>query len=495
MSKTERWIDLSELPKRGKFINWINSIGYKCKFKYGNIEGEIEILDYVKEKHILTIKYLDYNLFKIKTGGFTNCQFGKLLKKKTDEFKVEIRQVFKDNKRDLTIIDREYRKDKNWVNRKWYKYHCNKCNNEDWIEESHLLNNKGCNICCVKPKTKLGINTIYDTDKWMINLGVSEEDAKKYSHGSGQKIKVKCPDCGKEKCITFNTIYKNKTIFCSCGDGISYPEKFIISLLDQLNINYITQYSPNWSNKKKYDFYFELEDNKYIIETHGEQHYKNNTGYMKDLKLQQENDQYKKELALKNGINTYIELDCRESNIEWIKNSIINSKLNKIFDLSNINWLECESFALSNLVKEVCDYWYLHNEINNEGLTTKDLGKIFNLNCNTIIKYLKQGNKLGWCNYDVKEEHLKGSIKGGELNGNKVEIFKYGKSLGVFKSCHELERQSEKLFGIKLNQSAISLVANGKRKHHKGFTFKYITQEEYNKYINNKEGDIVCQLV
>ena len=235
----------------------------------------------------------------------------------------------------------------------------------------------------------------------MISLGVSEEDAKKYTHGSNKKIIVKCPNCGKEKYARIRDIFNYKSIGCSCGDGISYPEKFVISLLNQLNINYTKEYLSEWSNNKRYDFYFEYNNRKIIIEVHGEQHYTKSFKSIdsKTLEEEQENDKYKKELALNNGIDTYIELDCRESSLEWIKNSIINSELNKIFNLENINWLKCEEFSLSNRVKEVCDYWHLHNEINNEGLLLKDLSKIFKLDRHTIRKYLKQGTDLGWCNY------------------------------------------------------------------------------------------------
>ena len=57
---------------------------------------------------------------------------------------------------------------------------------------------------------------------------------------------------------------------------------------------------------------------------------------------------------------------------------------------------------------------------------------------------------------------------------NLVEIFKDNVSLGIFNNCKDLERQSEKLFGVKLLNSSISEVANGKRKQYKGFTFKYV---------------------
>jgi hypothetical protein len=87
----------------------------------------------------------------------------------------EIGEIVKDNRRDLTIIDRECRKDKNNKSRKWYKYHCNKDGYEGWIGDENLKQGKGCSACGGRPI--LGINTIWDTNKWMCDLGLSEEDA------------------------------------------------------------------------------------------------------------------------------------------------------------------------------------------------------------------------------------------------------------------------------------------------------------------------------
>ena len=44
----EQWVDLSDLPKfknTGKKIDWSRSIGWKLPFKYGDISGEIKIVD------------------------------------------------------------------------------------------------------------------------------------------------------------------------------------------------------------------------------------------------------------------------------------------------------------------------------------------------------------------------------------------------------------------------------------------------------------------
>ena len=355
----------------------------------------------------------------------------------------------------------------------------NYCKHQWCIVPHSLLSGSGCPFCNKSKKAVLGINTIWDTDRWMVNLGISKEDAKRYSRCSNKKITVKCPDCGKEKETTLNRVYTYKSICCSCGDGKSYPEKFVMNILEQLNIDFEIEYSPKWIKPRRYDFH--IKDYGCIIETHGEQHYKKGFVGIKKITLEEEqvNDKFKKETALKNGIKYYIELDCRNSNLEWIKNSILNSELAKLLDLSKVNWNKCAEFANKNIVKEVCDYW--NNK--REWETTIDLENKFKISNQTIRKCLKKGTKLGWCSYDPKEEMKKSSAKVGKSKGKKVEIYINSKSLGIFESCAELERQSEELFGIKLSTSKISLVCNNKKSQYKGFTFKYV-EEDNNLNIN-----------
>lgn len=370
--------------------------------------------------------------------------------KTQEEFIEEIREKYGDEYKILS----EY---VNWKTKIKIKHNSDGCKFHEYeVTPNNLLRGKGCPVC-TNQKTVLGVNTIWDTDRWMVDLGVSEEDAKKYGSQSNKKITVKCLDCGREKRIKLNQIYRDKSIRCICGDGVSYPEKFIMNLLDQLNVDFKKEYSPNWTDDKRYDFY--IPKLNYIIEAHGRQHYDNHSfSYCggRTLEEEQENDKYKKELALKNGVKCYIEIDCRESSLDYIKNSILNSELNKLFNLSQINWTSCAEFANKNIVREVCDYW--NNRREDE--TTTDLVKVFKLGRTTIIEYLNKGNKLSWCNY----------------NGNKkkVSVFKDNKSLGIFDSCHELERQSKELFGTKLLYQSVASVCRGEKKNYKGFIFKYI---------------------
>ncbi|MCX0396187.1 hypothetical protein LI014_02150 [Clostridium perfringens] len=433
---------------------------YTVLGEYINSNTKILIKHNCKECNYYEYKVIPYNLL----GGRGCPVCGGHMQKNTENFKNEIFEKYGDEYEILGEYINAQTKIK-------VKHNSSKCNYHEWyVKPNNLLNNKTCPVCAGK-SAKLGVNTIWDTDRWMVDLGVSEEDAKRCFHGSGKKIIVTCPNCGREKKISINQIYNNKSIGCLCNDGRSYPEKFVGSFLENLELKYKKEYSPKWIGKKRYDFY--LKDYSCIIETHGEQHYEKAFKNLdcRNLEEEQANDKYKKEMALNNGIKHYIELDCRESNLEWIKNSILNSKLNDLFDLSNINWNKCAEFANKNIVKEVCEYW--NNK--RDGETTSDLANMLNLNRNTIVNYLKKGTKLGWCKYDSKKEREKGRSKKGK-NAKKVEIFKDNESLGIFESCHELERQSEELFGVKLFQSNIGHVCLGRRKSHKGFTFKYVTE-------------------
>ena len=273
--------------------------------------------------------------------------------------------------------------------------------------------------------------------------------------------------------MQIDSIKRRGTIACICGDGISYPEKFISEMLNQLNIDYICQLSKrnfNWCKDYRYDFY--LPTYNIIIEANGRQHYKD-CKWTK-VKNVQINDTYKKELANKNNISKYITIDCRYSELDWVKESVFKSDISKLFDVSIVDWKRCEEFALNNKVKEVCDYW----NSKKDSETIKDLAKVFNLSDVTIRKYLNNGNKINWCNYDGKLEMIKSGKSRVEVGRKKVEVFKENTYLGIFESCTELSEKSKDIFGIKLNLTNISQVCTGYRKSHKGFTFKYIDENQ-----------------
>ena len=319
----------------------------------------------------------------------------------------------------------------------------------------------------------LGINTIWDTDRWMCKeYGISEEDAKTYTKGSGKRIVVTCPDCKKQKEIKINNLNKHNSINCeNCSDNFSYPEKFMINILNQLNIEYIRQYKPDYlkrdgEGQKSSDFY--LPQYKRIIETDGKLRHKGGVAFDKTVESLQksiETDRWKDEQHLLHGLKT-IRINCFESDMEYIKNSILNSELINFGDFSKVNWLKVHKFALNNLVREVCDYY--NNKKDWETVT--NLMKVFKLSRTTIIEYLNKGMKLGWCEYTGNEKPI-AVFKNGE------PYIPKGRENNIFKSATEIKRLSEEdisMFGEILNNKCISAVCKGKQVNHYGYTFRFI---------------------
>ena len=476
----ENWIDFSNVPLNGKGIDWNEIIKQNIgiSFKYKEFEGEIYIIKYLKNKYLL-VKYLDYEPYAIPQRNLFNCKLGCLLEVINYKYIYDVGNIIKGKYSDIEILEL-FRKEKGFgMNVKWYKYKCLSCNLKHEILETSLLNGTGCPVCAGK-KVLVGINDIPTTAPWMVKyFQGGYDEAKLYTSGSGKTIKPICPDCGtiRNKPIPINILKRTKSIACKCNDGIPYPEKFMIVLLNQLNIKYEYNKVFDWSDRKEYDFYIPYLN--CIIETHGDQHYKNSFYTIhkgRTLEKEQENDEYKENIALDNGISNYIIIDCRKSELEYIKKNILNSKLNKFFDLSNIDWNFCEEYALKNIVKEVCNIKKL-----NPNFTSGDIAKITNLCIQTIIKYLKLGNKYKWCIYDIKQERSKiGKRMSGNLHPNCKKV--------ICLTTNELfdtATQAE----IKYNICKVGECCNGNRKS----AGKHPETREplkwiwYNDFLENKE--------
>jgi hypothetical protein len=164
-------------------------------------------------------------------------------------------------------------------------------------------------------------------------------------------------------------------------------------VLSQLNVNFKTEFSPDWIKPKRYDFYFELNNQKYIVEMDGGIGHGIHIIDKQRFSVEETlvNDEYKDELAYAHSI-FMIRIICEPSDFQIIKNNITNSKLNEIFDLSIVDWLKSDSFATSNLVKEICTYKKFNPVCKNY-----ELSDIFKIGKTTISKYLKIGKRLDWC--------------------------------------------------------------------------------------------------
>lgn len=300
----------------------------------------------------------------------------------------------------LILTEQCYSKDKTGINKKAYKYTYLVCgyncgeyykkgiyHKEHMIMENNLSHGAGCAICSKNGFVAPSINSIHVLSPEMEKFLKNKDDAIKYTPKSNEQIPCICPDCGKEYIRSCFKIHEYG-VPCMCGDGFSYPEKFMFEVLRQLKVNFKPQYYLE-NSMFRYDFY--LIDYNIILEVNGIQHYK-----QKWERDEVENDAIKKEFAFSCGFNddNYIVLDCRESNLQFIKESILNSKLNCILDCSVIDFSRCAEFASNNLVMEASRLWNLNKNI-------QEISDEMLLDKHTIISYLKQGNDIGWCSYKV----------------------------------------------------------------------------------------------
>lgn len=276
-------------------------------------------------------------------------------------------------------------------------YRCKICGNKFEMRPNDIFNGHGCPVC---NQRRIGgypeyINSIWASEyKEYFSKYLTEDQMKPYTPYSQTRIEVCCPDCGRYKEIEIRQLL-HSGLGCICSDGISYPNKFMYSILEQLGADFISEYSPSWANKKRYDFY--IQSINCIIENNGLQHYKD-IKFFKGIKAQRENDLYKYKLAINNGISDYVIIDCRKSNKDFIQESVMNSELPKLlgFNSCDINWDLCNKFATSNLVKTACDLW-------NNGLTNTQIEQALMVSSSSVSNYLIKGRELNMCNYPIRK--------------------------------------------------------------------------------------------
>lgn len=378
-----KYINLDDLPRKGlkgKSIDWKNTVGYKCNFVYDDIEGEIEIM--TCNHPYITLKYMG-KLHTMRIDKFKNCQLGKAINKHTSKFKVALGTIFKDEMRDITIVDRKYKMGTHGYNVKYYKYHCNIDGNEDWVTESCLLTkNQGCNLCAGRKIVK-GFNDIATTDPWMIKYFVNKKDVYKYAKCSGDFAKVRCPKCGYIKTMQISNLYQHGLSCNKCSSGFSYPNKFMLNLLEQLNVEFIPEYSPEWIKPRRYDFY--IPSKNLIIEMDGGWHYNDNN--LSGLSREEiySIDEYKNNIANSHKIDL-VRINCDYGNInkrcEFIKNNILSSKLTNYFNFDNLNWTQIDINSMDDFLGNLCNSF-------------KKLANKFNMDTNELLEYINIGKENG----------------------------------------------------------------------------------------------------
>lgn len=310
--------------------------------------------------------------------------------------------IIKDEKRNITILERtkvQVISRNKQTNLKAYKCICNKCGYIDILKEIHLKNGRGCR-CCHGTVVVLGINTAYDTDKWMIPYLVNPEEAKEHTAGSRHFIQVKCPVCGqiKPRKMRFAELKSQGGVSCPwCSSGKSLGERYVVNLLDMLNIPFINEcgkkHLPWINDRKRYDFY--IPNYEIIIEINGFQHYMDSEHFKTSVKDVQKNDKLKKELAISNGMK-YVEIKYLHSYTNELKKSILDSSLPSLLNFSedDIDWNQLAIDSENSLINKICNTYktITHNQV--------AIGKMFHISDETVRRYLIIGDSYGLVKYE-----------------------------------------------------------------------------------------------
>lgn len=316
---------------------------------------------------------------------------------------------------------------------------------------NNIFAGTGCPYCANK-KVLIGFNDLWTTRPDIAKLLKNPEDGYKYLKSSRAKVDFICPYCNSVVKKKIAYVYERGLCCEMCSDGVSYPNKLIRQILKQLQIGFVPEYCPEWGHSKQYDCYFKYQNKEYVVEMDGVQHYIEIDLFKQSLEEIKNNDQLKMSLAISNGVNI-IRIDCMESNLEYIKNSILTSELNDILNLSEVDWDLCNQNAQKSLVKEVCDLYMSGMSKINDICTTLHLHR------KTTRRYLKIGAKFGWCNYTSKTTK---SVAVFDLNQHE---------LYCFDGINECSKCMEDIYGTPFYRGYIRNSMNT-NKPYKGFIFK-----------------------
>ena len=485
MSYRKVIIDTSNLIilSNGK-IDWKKSIGLNLYYKIEgtNFAGIIKLVDVDGKNLLISID----NKPKIKIGkeSLRKGNIAKQLGIKAKIFKFNVGDTINNQKIIEQIIIQHNTVSTNGKkvtsNENGYVVECSIDHYKYEILEKSLIRGRGCSICG-KNKVVPGINDIATTNPKLAEWFVDKSLTFKLSKDTNQQVELKCPICGR-LFVGIPNHFKKGYPSCVCQkSSLSYPEKLFSSILTQLNIDYISQFGKStfqWCKSYRYDFYFEIDNNKYIVELdgglgHGKKSYNYDSSYIDDsIKRDREKDA----LALEHGIKLIrINVDYPDVRyrFQFIYNSIISSKLSNILDFNKIDLQKCEIDAENSLIVIIGKMW------DEDHLTQSEIKQKLQIGETTVSSYLKKGKELGLNNYiphsrKYVPDHIKKIIK---VQNSNNEI------ICVHKGISDFQRNSKSLINKSVDTSTIyhSLKTN---RPSNGLLFSYAIEEEIQNFIN-----------
>lgn len=281
-------------------------------------------------------------------------------------------------------------------------------------------------------------NIVYDgnfliDDKYATKFLVNPENYKSVKKHSKTKVGCECPNCNFRKSMAASNLISRGFSCPKCSNNISYPEKLMMLILDYSNVEYEREKIFDDAPKFRFDFY--LPSLNTVIETNGEQHYEVIKGSWKSNTIA--NDKLKKEYCKNNEIS-FIDVDCRKSDLTFILESIKNTDIKNILEIPSYYYIIENIFDYSvykNAKEIVSDYL--------NGMNYFQLEEKYNINYFNVPDLMK---KMGVYKKRGQNNRKKSIVC---LNNNKI-----------FETCLE----ASKYAGVTTQNNLIK-VCKGIRKH------------------------------
>lgn len=287
----------------------------------------------------------------------------------------------------MTVVDRERVCLDGRVFRKKYVLQCPRGHRypvkEEYLKTGRLRTCKMCNH-----------PTIAESDPEFATWFVDPAIPRQLPGGSHQHADFYCPRCGKivrDKSI--HNVHKRREVPCPyCTNGVSYPERYLMALLEQLQVPFVRQYSaqlPGAASRARYRYDFYDPERNLLIETHGQQHYEPGTFERvggQSLEEIRKNDAEKEQYATRILKMRYLALDCRRSTESWIRREA--EKKLSFYPLDTVDWKKVQQNAQKSVLLQIIT-------LAREGYTQKQIGEMVHLSASVVCARLRQARRDG----------------------------------------------------------------------------------------------------
>ncbi len=287
----------------------------------------------------------------------------------------------------MTVVDRTRIQHADQVFRKQYLLQCEKGHQygvmEEYLKSGRLKTCKKCNH-----------PTILEADPEFAAWFVDQAIPRERPCGCHDKADFYCQQCGKiVRGKSINNVHKRRQVPCPyCANGVSYSERYVIALLEQMQVPFVHQYTvrvvlDGRNTYYRYDFYDG--ERGLVIETHGQQHYEPGTferigGY--PLDEIQRIDAEKARYATQVLHLEYVELDCRRSDPNWIRGEAV--KKLAFYPLDTVNWDAVRQSANQSVVLQMI-------ALSKQGYTQSQIGEIVHMSAGAVCCKLQKAREDG----------------------------------------------------------------------------------------------------